>query len=221
MELAARIGTMARRGESLPYDSEVEWLHSDGNQYIVTSYIASNDTFWDIQYQFDAVESTAAYVAGAAGSGVRDRSLVLGRSSGAVVIGYFGGSNFTYRSKAASADIERIWREGDTAYCNGTSTTFDFAARTFVCPHPMHLFAYRSDTSVSRSRIVGKIFYAKFSEDGVLLHDFIPVRFTNENGVSEGAIYDSVSGQLFRNSGTGAFVIGPDKVSTEGGVLNA
>lgn len=40
--------------------------------------------------------------------------------------------------------------------------------------------------------------------------DFIPVRFTNENGVSEGAMYDKVSKQLFRNKGTGSFVIGPD-----------
>lgn len=41
--------------------------------------------------------------------------------------------------------------------------------------------------------------------------DFIPVRFTNEQGVSEGAMYDRVSGQLFCNQGTGDFVIGPDK----------
>lgn len=39
----------------------------------------------------------------------------------------------------------------------------------------------------------------------------IAVRFTNEQGVSEGAMYDRVSGQLFRNAGTGAFTIGPDK----------
>jgi hypothetical protein len=36
--------------------------------------------------------------------------------------------------------------------------------------------------------------------------DLIPVRFTNELGVSEGAMYDKVSGQLFRNQGTGSFL---------------
>ena len=44
-----------------------------------------------------------------------------------------------------------------------------------------------------------------------LVRDFIPVRFTNENGVTEGAMYDRVSGALFRNAGTGAFTIGPNK----------
>lgn len=42
------------------------------------------------------------------------------------------------------------------------------------------------------------------------VRDMIPVRFTNEQGVSEGAMYDRVSGQLFRNSGTGAFSFGTD-----------
>lgn len=41
--------------------------------------------------------------------------------------------------------------------------------------------------------------------------DLTPVRFTNDRGETEGAMYDRVSKQLFRNSGTGAFVIGPDK----------
>ena len=44
-----------------------------------------------------------------------------------------------------------------------------------------------------------------------MVFDAIPVRFTNESSQSEGAMYDRVSGQLFRNAGTGSFVIGPDK----------
>jgi len=43
-----------------------------------------------------------------------------------------------------------------------------------------------------------------------VLQDFIPVRFMNEQGISEGAMYDRISGELFRNQGTGAFIIGPD-----------
>ena len=44
-----------------------------------------------------------------------------------------------------------------------------------------------------------------------IVWDGVPVRFLNEQGIWEGAMYDTVSGQLFRNQGTGAFVIGPDK----------
>lgn len=49
--------------------------------------------------------------------------------------------------------------------------------------------------------------------NAILVRDMIPVRFTNEHGQSEGAMYDRVSGQLFRNVGTGTFTIGPDKTS--------
>ncbi len=40
--------------------------------------------------------------------------------------------------------------------------------------------------------------------------DLVPVRFTNEEGISEGALYDYISGKLFRNAGLGSFIIGPD-----------
>ena len=47
-------------------------------------------------------------------------------------------------------------------------------------------------------------------DTNTLVRDFIPVRFTNSDGVQEGAMYDRVSRQLFRNAGTGSFIIGPD-----------
>lgn len=55
---------------------------------------------------------------------------------------------------------------------------------------------------------VGEFWISRGGED--LIH-LVSVRFTNENGQSEGAMYDKVSKQLFRNAGTGSFIIGPDK----------
>ena len=57
------------------------------------------------------------------------------------------------------------------------------------------------------------VFYSwkEITPDGVEVIDLIPVRFINERGETEGAFYDKVSGQLFGNAGTGAFIIGPDK----------
>lgn len=75
-------------------------------------------------------------------------------------------------------------------------------------------------TLFARRGYTGTIYYtdckvASFSIIDIatnkILIDFIPVRFTNELGQSEGAMYDRVSGEFFRNSGTGSFVIGPDK----------
>ena len=48
------------------------------------------------------------------------------------------------------------------------------------------------------------------SIEGTLILDLIPVRFTNEFGNQEGAMYDQISGKIFRNQGSGSFAIGPD-----------
>ena len=66
-----------------------------------------------------------------------------------------------------------------------------------------------NNNSIAKIRLTKVV----FSADNAILGSFIPVRFTNEDGVSEGAMYDKVSGQLYRNQGTGAFVIGPDKTT--------
>ena len=45
-----------------------------------------------------------------------------------------------------------------------------------------------------------------FGNDGLVVRDYVPVR---KYGL--GFLFDRVSGMLFGNSGTGSFIIGPDK----------
>jgi hypothetical protein len=73
------------------------------------------------------------------------------------------------------------------------------------------LYLFNRTSSLNQYPWNGKIYSAKIWVESILVRDFITVRFTNELGQSEGAMYDRVSGQLFRNAGTGAFTIGPDK----------
>ena len=58
-----------------------------------------------------------------------------------------------------------------------------------------------------------RLYDFKIYQENTVVCDTKMCRYTNENGVSEGAMYDRVSGQLFRNAGTGALVIGPDKTT--------
>ena len=43
-----------------------------------------------------------------------------------------------------------------------------------------------------------------------IMRDLFPIRFVNENGDDEGAMYDVINGELLRNQGSGSFTIGPD-----------
>lgn len=51
----------------------------------------------------------------------------------------------------------------------------------------------------------GRIYYAKFYKDNVLVHNFVPVR--DKNDVV--CMYDKVTQRFFYNQGTGQFVAGP------------
>jgi hypothetical protein len=75
---------------------------------------------------------------------------------------------------------------------------------------PLYIFAVNSAgiPIIAPYSVAEKIGGFKIEKNGVLVCDFIPVRIG-----TEGAMYDRVSGQLFRNAGTGAFTIGPDKTS--------
>lgn len=57
-----------------------------------------------------------------------------------------------------------------------------------------------------------RIFFFSFTDIATeeSLLKLIPVRFPNELGEWEGAMYDFVTENLFRNQGTGSFIIGPD-----------
>ena len=51
---------------------------------------------------------------------------------------------------------------------------------------------------------------ASVFQDGECVWCGIPVRFLNEDGIWEGAMYDLISEELFYNQGSGSFIIGPD-----------
>ena len=73
----------------------------------------------------------------------------------------------------------------------------------------MYVFARLVGGTITPAKL--KVKSIQIKQGGVTVRNFIPVRFTNEFGQTEGAMYDRVSGQLFRNQGTGSFVIGPVK----------
>ena len=84
-----------------------------------------------------------------------------------------------------------------------------YYATAFSATIPIYLFAGSGSAGPSKCRISSFDITDIATETKLL--DIVPVRFTNELNQSEGAMYDRVSGQLFRNAGTGAFTIGPDK----------
>ena len=195
-------------GNALPYDAEVEYLESTGTQIVDTGYVPQMGDV--ISFPANAMSVTAGCIDGAISSTTK-------RLHGFNVINsvFIGGSGYDLRTSGGQWAYGSEWEidlEHFTLSFGGATvpiktdislptTTFSFMARHNNMSSPTY-DNYKAGSRFRRFRV---------TRNGVVVVDGIPVRFTNELGQSEGAMYDRVSGQLFRNQGTGAFLIGPDK----------
>ena len=219
MLIAAR--TAAWSGKPLPYDAEVEYLESTGEQWIDTGILAHAPLTFKCtaRYSYDGVVSnndiwgcsvrTPTHHFTPFQSNIQGKDLILGVST-------------TYKQSVNGIFVKDVWATiisvidapMSTVSLDGTtvirisdlsiaSMNIDMTLPLFVRRHSVNGIVYGGVRLAMASCLLSK--------DGVSVRDFIPVRFTNGNGNSEGAMFDKVSGQLFRNAGNGSFVIGPDK----------
>jgi len=228
MMLAARGAFLAaRRKPKLPYDAEVEYLRSTGVQRIDTGMpppALYTGYQVEIEYRYTSRPSNDTWVFGYWNNNPSARLYL---------IGYYNG----YRC-GAGPDNSGYWATigydtnfhvaqilNDGAYFDGVK----------LKPTDLSRLAYQSRDEgfwLFRSRHIdtGGVRQVKYCKmwtiSGELVRDFIPVRFTNELGQSEGAMYDRANPTvgmdpdgsprtdgLYRNRGTGAFVNGPDKTA--------
>jgi hypothetical protein len=197
----------------LPYDAEVEYLRSEGaTQYIDTNFVpyfgteyrcnfrqyGTNPVFavacddFSNYFGFGAVNTTSRYWRWYANSPIRNTSTVSDNDwhTSSLVI------SSTPPQILKLDDVEIATYTGGTSQMNAGKTLPLFGRKAYSGN------MYLTDCMIS--------YFSVLDATGII-HEIIPVRFTNEQSVSEGAMYDRVSGQLFRNAGTGAFTIGPDK----------
>ena len=214
--LGARTGVLSPSGKPLPYDAEVEWIKTEpnGGQRILTG------VYLDVSDGFE-VRAKVSY-----DSDYSDDNVFLGTSGNYPLYLNTGRSNYP------CARVGSIWRFGQTisAGFHTYKTIIKGASECYMQMDGADLqpsiigsnsLGNKGKLGVFFNEGIGDSFHSKGCSCGFLFlkvgemiaRDYIPVRFTNENGVSEGAMYDRVSGELFRNAGTGAFIIGPDKTT--------
>ena len=219
--LGARAGAWAKSGAPLPYDEEVEWIESSRNEFIDSGIIGTSGI--EVTSKCDLLYMTENYAAmwgSRASSRINDFQVYynnpsVGGTPYSIVL-RTGGDQKEISASSLGIEGSLLDKTLDITARSGTiivnGITFSTPLFNFTTPHSICLFCeYTIGTYGNFGRFRYRSWSAKY--DGVFVSDLIPVRFTNENGVSEGAMYDRVSGQLFRNAGTGAFIIGPDKTT--------
>ncbi len=188
----------SRVRRDVPYDAEVEYLESTGTQWIDTGV----NTATISQY----ITDTAMLGVGAEGSNVAPY-IFIGIHASKVFYGYVGMSsptaipadNARHIFEAANTGVvanDGFYIDGVKAKDRGTGT---------VASAPFYLFACYQPGAL-RFFLKQKKYAAQIYCNGIITRDFIPVRVG-----TTGYLYDSVSGALFGNAGTGDFIVGPDK----------
>ena len=227
-------------GKRLPYDAEVEYLESTGTQWIDTGTSMKYGDDFELNFEITKLMSANGYAGGYVLASVApngwSRSYVLGwypkNSVQHFLFCFYYDESSYQKFPTPVANLEYIVschaeRGNMTMTVNGVQYT-DTANNTEVSGQ---LAMFARATQVANGKITAvnaqsnvKIRSIKHYRSGALINDFAPVRFTNELGQTEGAMFDRANPNigrgrngeprtdgLYLNRGTGSFTIGPDK----------
>ena len=200
---------IAMGGKRLPFDAEVEYIESTGTQWIDTGRPIPSDFWFDATIDITGTDNAFKTLLGARiGSGNRDYQFSFQGADNRFLARYGTADSQAYVPLQTGMTRIRV-ESGGKLYINesfvrqlGVASPSDLLN--------MYIFALNDNGAASQKAKYIRLYSLKYGGTNEA-HDLIPVRFTNEQGVSEGAMYDRVSGELFGNQGTGSFIIGPDK----------
>lgn len=220
MSIAARNAILA--GAALPYDAEVEYLESTGTQYIDADYIPTIDSKMELDIMCLSQNSSYTGVAFCGNYFNSAHVFGLGRNSGNGLIGYFGNKSNVNLTRTFYVNVRyKTSINKDTLSCTNVetqaSTSTTMGVTSFgTSSRSLYLLNGNTMTGDLRIHANWKLFGCKLFSQSSLVRDFIPVR-VGSGAEAVGYMYDRVSGELFGNAGTGAFVIGPDASAANGG----
>lgn len=194
------------------YDAEIEYLESDGWAYIDTNYVPNSNTSVNVRYMpvSDSVVMTTPYcpIGGNVAYTDHNFSLWAPVNRNTAIFTLLGNTSTTIELTSSILDIVHTCtfsQNSNTMIFDGTSYNVN-GSGDFTYTIPLRLFKPNTNNNTpSTQGHKVRIYSLNISENGVKIHDFIPVRVGNV-----GYMYDKVTGQLFGNSGTGSFVLGSD-----------
>jgi hypothetical protein len=227
---------MVGGGAKLPYDAEVAYLESTGTQWIDTGYRMTAD---DLSFEAEMMQKPSGnaadfffgyrFTTAATSTGDMRAFFVFGTAAsnvdniGRVAIRYGMGSAETYSNNGLVMS-----QKGTVEYTppnfvvNGVSNAVSTAASANPSYGNMYLFACNTTGwySADATKFVGSIYNFRIWQGAVLVRDFQPVRITNSQGQTEGAMFDRANPNLgmnrdgtprndglYLNRGTGSFVL--------------
>ena len=191
-ELYGNIGTgNFRIGNDITY---VQYLELTGTQYIATTIKGDQTTEMGVKYR--TTLETGRCIAGYRGGTNDNLTLYTGTS---LNDNRFGNKSVR-KADLLNVDYE-VSINKDYLTVDGVTTPVNCTV-TFTTTGNILIGAWNKDTN----RFNGRFYYFYMKKNGVKILDLVPVKVENI-----GYMFDLVTRQLYGNSGTGSFIIGPQK----------
>ena len=212
--LAEPINSMLAASETeissvpLPYDAEVEYIESTGTQYIVLPITFNPSDSVDAIFSLKQNDHDKYMVSTRPWNSPSGTRFAMGQYPRLFACAF--GSAGTPDTRLLP-QTDNDWNLHVWTYYNYMFSIEDIGISSDVSSirfngesSPVCLFwGYNAPTK-------GRMTLYRHVKGGYVAIWLVPVRFTNEFGETEGAMYDRVSNSLFPNQGTGSFIIGPD-----------
>lgn len=191
---------------------QLEYIQSDGTQYIDTVVIGNQNT--NTEAKFVLTELTQNNnILSAYGSSSNTRSYLIS-SSGTNYLRLGYGSELQSSSIIAEINTEYIFKTNITStsqeiIVNNVSALTINTTQTFASSS-LTIFA-NNNNGTKQNYSKANLYYLKIFDGTTLVRNFIPCYRTSDNEIG---LYDRVNGVFYTNSGTGSFTAGGEVDST-------
>lgn len=198
-----------RMTNDLPYDAEIEYLEiAQTTCKVVTEDILPDSKNFklilDCEQNFSSQYCAAISRYSSGGYG-----FVLGLRNGRPSV-YTNKDNNISTISGIGRKMLSFYGDGNNLFLECENEIISVTDGSWLAGAGNITYFARSDNSSEPTPIGFKFYSSKFIINEKLFRNFIPVRVGNI-----GYMYDKVSGQLFGNSGTGSFILGPDVKTKE------
>lgn len=182
---------------------ELEYIESNGTQYINTEYHLSSTR----ERIVIEVSLTNSYrdniIFGNSGSGMVNINLYTG-------ILYYRYGGYDSHSVTTDTTQKHKYEIGSNGGYLDDNLIYTFDNPNGILDSPLYLFAM-NENSTPAYNIKGKIYSFKIFDGNELKLNMIPILRLSDNTIG---MYDTVNDKFYTNSGTGEFIAGPGKQAT-------
>lgn len=183
---------------------EVEYLESDGNQYIITDYY--NKTYTEYRYKTQMLGFYGRWntIFGARGDYNSTDAFDVGFENNNTIYINIGGHNPVVNSNLVlNQDYEFIVNK-DSITINNNTTALSNSLINGI--YKIYLFAGNQQNSLLEPASI-RMYYFEVYENNEMIMNFIPCYRKSDEEIG---LYELVEGKFYTNDGTGVFQPGPE-----------